>query len=71
MDDEIRKRMERALEMKELNHYLVSEQAGLGRTYLWESLKRRKGTLDGYKKIADMIGLNWGWLVTAAGDPFP
>ena len=62
--------MKLALEMKGLDPYQVSKNAGLNRNYLWESFKRRKGSLGGYKKIADVIGLRISWLIQEEGEPF-
>ena len=61
--------MHRALELKGLNHYEVSERAGLHKNYLWASFnpKRRKGNINDYKRISDMIGLNFTWLLTEEG----
>jgi hypothetical protein len=72
MDDRIRQRMKQALEMKKLDPYEVSLAAGFNKNYLWESFnpKRRKGSLDGYKKIADNIGLSYFWLLEEKGQPF-
>jgi hypothetical protein len=73
MEDEVRVRMKQALELKGLNPYEVSMAVGLHRNYLWESfdLKRRKGTLDRYQKVARHIGLRMVWLTNGEGEPFP
>jgi hypothetical protein len=72
MDDAIRQRMKLAIEVKGLDPYRVSEDAGFNRNYLWESFaaNRHKGSLDGYKKIADKIGLSYFWLIEGDGEPY-
>jgi len=61
MDEDIRRRMKLAIEMNGVDPYKASADAGLNRNYLWESFdpRRRKGSLDGYKRIADAIGLSY------------
>jgi hypothetical protein len=73
MDEAIRARMKQALEIKGLNPYEVSLDAGLSRNYLWESFdpERRKGSINGYQKVAGKIGLNFIWLIQGVGEPFP
>jgi hypothetical protein len=72
MDDAIRRRMKFAIEVKGLDPYKVSEDAGFNRNYLWESFDaaRHKGSLGGYKKIADTIGLRYFWLIEGEGEPY-
>ena len=64
--------MRQALEMRGLNHYEVSQAAGFNRNYLYESFHpdRHKGSLDGYKKIAENIGMSYHWLLEEEGKPF-
>lgn len=64
--------MQWALEMRGLNHYKVSEDAGFNRNYLYESFHpdRHKGSLDGYKKIAEAVGMSYHWLLEEEGKPF-
>jgi hypothetical protein len=70
MDDEIRRRLKLALEMKGLDFYEVSKSAGLNRNYLWESFNRQKGSLDEFKKIADATGISFDWLISGNGEPY-
>jgi hypothetical protein len=72
MDDTVRMRMKRAIEMKRLNLYQLSLDCGFSKNYLWESFKpeRKKGSVDGFKKIADHIGLSLLWLFNDEGEPF-
>ena len=70
MDDELRRRMETALSIRQLDLYQVSKDAGLNSNYLWESFNRHKGSLEGYFRIADTIGLSFSWLLHGDGEPF-
>lgn len=74
LDDDVRRRLRTALDMKGLikrDWSRISKEAGCSATYLWEVFSRNKGSLEGIKKIADHIGVNWNWLQTDDGVPFP
>jgi hypothetical protein len=75
MDQRIKDRMKKALDMKGLNYYRVSEAAGLNPEYLTDSFRpnRRTGSLTSYKRVCEVIGLSFIWLVEgdAAGEPYP
>jgi hypothetical protein len=75
MDDEIRRRMQAALQAKRLSMKGASVAAGFGKTYLFDALIGRDrngvreigGTLDNFTFIARIIGLNPRWLETGDG----
>jgi hypothetical protein len=78
MDDTIRQRMKSALEKRasmlgekpETYHYKVSVKVSTNRNYLWEAFSKQKGGLHVLKKICDLEGINFFWLIDGAGDPF-
>jgi lambda repressor-like predicted transcriptional regulator len=69
MKKEIRDRLSRAIEMKGgVNLQQVSNDAGLGDTYLYDVLNRGSGTFERLEKIANVLGIRWEWLKTGEGD---
>jgi hypothetical protein len=50
-------------------YYEVSRKVSSNRNYLWESFdpRRQKGSLHVFKRICDIEGINFSWIVDGSG----